>query len=188
MESIADLNRRLKDYFGETENHPNYRIIWSEDEYEMRSTMYTDEGVALLHSEVRMLPKYKFYVRNRYILERLTEIPYINMKELPATKLSYEPLWVFEDPRSMDKPVYPTWPGIKFVIDIRNENVEKAGFYTKYKELTAEQSIEEREKRIKEVEDSLFGNETPVGDALAHKYGVSLSGIKSVEETLKEGE
>lgn len=184
METIERLNERLKDYFGNTEDLPNFRVVWSDDQFELRSTMYTAEGFALPYPVVRRFQKYAHYVRERWILESLTEVPIINEKDLPASKLSYEPLWVFEDPRFPDKAVYPTWPGIRFVIDVRNKNVEQAGLYTKYKAPTAEESYEEKQKRLKEIEDSLFGNETPVGDALAHKYGVVVPG----EINQKEGE
>src|SRR5262245_31149745 len=100
-EKVETINRRLHDLYGETESQgerlPNFRIVWSEDQFEMRKTDYTDSGFRLLHPEVRKLPKYRQWITKKHVLERLTVVPFVNEHDLPDSKLSYEPIWVFED-------------------------------------------------------------------------------------------
>ena len=87
METLEIINKRLKDNYGETVDRPNFRIVWSEDQFENRLTHFTDEGFELIHPEVRQLPKYKQWIHDKYVLERLTEVPIINENELPSSKL-----------------------------------------------------------------------------------------------------
>ena len=177
METLEIINKRLKDNYGETVDKPNFRIVWSETEFENRLTNFTNEGFELIHPEVRQLPKYRQWIREKYVLERLTEVPIINESELPESRLSYEPLWVFEDAKG--NAVRPTWPAAKFVIETVHEQVRTSSYYTKYKDpdngLTQEQQFEKRNLELQEIQDELFGNETTIGDALAHKQGVGFT-------------
>ena len=177
METLEIINKRLKDNYGETTDKPNFRIVWSEDEFENRLTNFTDEGFELIHSEVRRLPKYRQWIKNKYVLERLTEVPVFQENELPVSKLSYEPLWVFEDVKG--DAVRPTWSAAKFVIETVHEQVRTAGVYIKYKDpdsgLTKEQQFEKRNLELQAIQDELFGNETTIGDALAYKQGVGFT-------------
>ena len=177
METLETINKRLKDNYGETADRPNFRIVWSEDEFENRLTYFTDEGFELIHPEVRRLPKYKQWIHEKYVLERLTAVPVISENELPECKLSFEPLWVFEDVKGF--PVKPTWAAAKFVIETVHEQVRTAGVYTKYKDpengLTQEQMFEKRNSELQVIQDELFGNETTIGDALAHRQGVGFT-------------
>ena len=188
-EPIADINKRLKEHFGSTRDLQNFRIVWADDEFEMRETKFTDEGFELLFPEVRKLPKYAHYIRERFVLERLTVVPVFQRKELPTDVLSYEPVWCFEDMRT-GVFMWPGWPLIKFIIDTINDNIAKAGLYTKYKHplsgLTPEQIKEVDTERVKEIERFLFDGETPVGDALAHGYGVGFTTSKVLEENKNE--
>ena len=94
-EPIEEINKKLLEEFcTEFGNAPRFRVVFSEDQFEKRFTDRTDEGFELIHPEVRLLPKYKQWIREKYILERL--IPIVGETDL-ITKVSYEPAWVFQD-------------------------------------------------------------------------------------------
>lgn len=174
MEPLDIINRRLADYYGNIDDKPNYRIVWSEYEYEMRHGTYTDyttEGIYLRTvTEVRQVPKYKQYLKDRYILERLTVVPIINSSEI-LDKISYEPIWVFEDKHG--NPLPPSWPAAYFIIWQLHDNVRTAGF-TKYRDPESKQdeALELKEQRLRNYEEVLFGNETETADALRYREGI----------------
>lgn len=171
-EPIEDINKKLIDEFGRfSDGRPNFRVVFSDDQYEKRLTGYTDEGLELINPEVRLLPKYKQYIHSKYLLERL--VPVIGKTDL-VEKTSYECCWVFQDKNNNYLP--PFFEGCKFVIESLMTAMGKAGTHAKYKDKNI--SPEEREANLKKVQDELFGNETDTSDALAHGYGVSLSGPK----------
>lgn len=178
-EAIEDINKKLRDNFGLAFNgRPNFRVVFSDDQFEKRWTNYTDDGVELLHPEVRELPKYRQYIRGKYILERL--VPAGISTDL-IEKVTYEPAWVFQDKDGNYLP--PFFDGCRFVIDSLNSQIQVAGTFTKYKDVN--ETAEERMAKVKKVENELFGNETPVGDALAYGSGVSLSTPASLEKDEK---
>lgn len=167
MESIETLNQRLIDHFGidSSTGRAMFRIVWANDQLEKRQVDYTDSGVALLFPEVREVKKYS-YLKDLYVLEQLVIVPDQNRKELPISILSYEPLWAYCDENK--QPLPPIWDATKFVIDILLAVKGKKSM-NKYVEDT---SIENKNQRIKELQDELFGNETATTDALAYKEGV----------------
>ena len=172
MEPLEVLNVRLIDYFGVAWNgFPIYRIVWSEDQFEKRLTDCTDTGVILLVPEVRELPKYKQWIHNKFILEKLIAVPEVNAKEL-ENKVSYEPLFVFEDING--NPLPPKWEAAKFVIDTVNAAMGESSLKAKYVDPDIKSPQENRNKRIQKLQDDLFGNESNVGDALAHKQAVTV--------------
>lgn len=129
----------------------------------------TDSGVALLHPEMREVPKYRHYIRERFILEQLVAIPFQQENEV-AEKISYEPMWTFET--SDGNPLPPIWEGCKLVIDSVLAATGKESLGPKYIDPEKDQPEEHKLKRIKELETSLFGNETNTTDALAHNQAV----------------
>ena len=165
IESIEQINSSLVREFGKEFNgEPRFRVVFSEDQYEKRLTDFTDFGFKLLVPEVRVLPKYH-YIHQRYVLERL--IPVLGETDL-VTNISYEPAWVFQDSDGNYLP--PRFDACRFVIETIYSQLNSDGMYTKYKDPLDDAEI--RKQRILDTEKELFGNETPVGDALAHKYGV----------------
>jgi hypothetical protein len=165
-EDLRLINRRLLDCYGRTENLPNFRLVWSDDEFERRRITHTPEGLALLVPVVQEVPKYKQWIHAKYVLERLTVVPQIAESDL-VEKLSYEPIWVFED--AAGRALNPVWSAIIFVLEQLSYNVAHAGM-TKYPDKG--ETVEEKELRLKELQRELFGNETDTGDALAHKEGI----------------
>lgn len=171
-ESIESINEKLLTEYG-TElscgNQPRFRVVFSEDQYEKRLTDFTDEGFELIHPEVRLLPKYKQYIREKYILERLIPVPEGVETDL-LTKISYEPAWVFQDKHGNYLP--PFFEGCKHVIESIYSMMDKANTHTRYKDKNI--TPEEKLAHLKKVENELFGNETDVTDALAYGTGVTV--------------
>src|SRR5574340_856051 len=169
-EPIEDINRKLVEEFGtEFGNAPRFRVVFSEDMFEKRLTYFTDEGFELIEPEVRELPKYRQWVHQKYILERL--VPISGETDL-VTKVSYEPAWIFQDKNGNYLP--PFFDGCKHVIESIYAAAGKKNTHAKYKDKNV--SREERLAEIERVERELFGNETSVGDHLAYGTGVSLAG------------
>ncbi len=173
-ESIESINEKLlRDYGTEFGGSPRFRVVFSDDQFEKRNTEFTDEGFELIHPEVRLLPKYRQWVRAKYILERL--VPIVGETDL-VTKVSYEPAWVFQDKNGKYLP--PFFEGCVHVIESLMSMINKAGSFTRYKDKNV--TPEERAAELKKVEDQLFGNETEVGDHLAYGTGVTVPGNDSI--------
>lgn len=168
-ETIIDINKKLREEYGtEFGNSPRFRVVFSEDQYEKRLTDCTDEGFELIIPQVRLLPKYKQWIREKYILERL--IPVIGETDL-VTKISYEPAWVFQDKQGNYLP--PFYEGCKHVIESMYSLMNNAGSFTKYKDKNV--SPEERLIEVKKVEEQLFGDESNITDALHDGTGVTVN-------------
>lgn len=169
-EKIETINEYLKVTFGidTDDGQPIFRVVWSEDQYEKRETKYTDSGVELLYPEVRLLPKYKQFIKDSYILERRVLVPDISKQELAGAHKSYEPLWVF---RGTDgNPIPPAIIACKFVIDAVYAALGKKSL-SKYKDpmegLTQEEAYELNKQRIDKIQEELFGDESGLlGDTI----------------------
>jgi hypothetical protein len=133
----------------------------------MRLTSNTDEGFELLQPEVRVLPKYKQHIHQKYILERL--VPIQGETDL-VDKVSYEPAWVFQDKHQNYLP--PFFDGCKLVIESMYNAMGKAGTFARYKDTNM--TKEERLAYIERVERELFGNETDITDNLHIGAGVTV--------------
>lgn len=173
-QSIETINKYLIDTFGleSSINKPMFRVVFSDDQYEKRLTDFIN-GIQLLRPEVRELPKY-FWIKGRYILERLVVVPEINMPELPTSKLSYECIWIFEN-QSGTEALPPRIDACKIIVDTMYAAMGKSSL-RKYIDEEANTTKEGRDAKIKQLQEELFGNETPATDALAYGTGVSLSG------------
>lgn len=178
-ETIDSLNRQIRSLYGidTVSDLSMWRIVWSETQFEKRLTEYTDSGIKLLYPEIRELPKYKQWITEKYVLERLVVVPAMNLNELGGVKMSYEPIYVF-----MDKGMNYAPPCIEvsqFVIDTIYAAEGKKSM-AKYKDKS--ESMDEREARLQRIERELFGNETETGDALAHGEGVGFTTSKILTE------
>lgn len=170
VETIERINRFLEREYGiEDTGRPIYRVVWSDDQLEKRLMKYTDAGIELLSPEVREVPKYTHF-KHVYVLERLSYIPQNKEHmEMTVNSISYEPIWTF-----VDKNLNPLPPRIevcKIVIDTLHAAIYGDHSLRKYKDDNAG-SLEETQKRVAALQLELFGNETSVGDALAHKEAV----------------
>lgn len=160
-ESIESINQQLIDQFGlDTSTGQNmFRVVWSEDQFEKRLTDRTDSGIELIHPIVKLVPKYRQWVKEKFVLERLVIVPEMSIPELVGLKLSYEPIWVFKD--ATDNYVPPTFWGCKFIIDILYAALGKESL-VKYVDEESKNPTETREKRIKSLEEELFGDESNI--------------------------
>lgn len=171
VESIEFINNLLAREFGRFhDNKPNWRVSLAGELTEKRKMYHTDEGLDLLYPEVREVRKYQHIKPNYYVLER--HIPIIGQTDL-VEPISDEPAWTFQDRHGEYLP--PRYEACKFII----ENIyaaENNTHYVKYRDKN--ETLEEQALELKKMEELLFGNETPVGDALAHGYGVTVPGSK----------
>lgn len=176
-EKIETINEFLKENFGiDTEDSlPIFRIVWSEDQYEKRLTEYTDSGIKLLYPEIRLLPKYKQFIQNSYILERRVLVPEQNITELAGLKKSYEPLWVFRADNG--DPIPPTIAGCKMIIDTVYAAIGKKNL-SKYKDpfegLTPQESYELNKQRLNTIYNELFGDESSLGGETHNASGSAI--------------
>lgn len=174
-EKIESINQQLIDSYGidTITGMAMWRVVWSEDQFEHRHGTYndyTESGIYLRTvTEIRWVPKYRQWIKDKYVLERLVVIPEINTDDLPATKLSYEPIYSFET--NFGKYLPPRLDAAKFVIDTVLAAQGKSSL-AKYKDpvsgMTSEDYTEMKSQEIDNLESELFGNETDTGDALAH--------------------
>lgn len=179
---IETLNRNLINFYGKDQstNLPNWRIVWSEDQFEFRQGEYEDrtsEGLLIRRvNEVRFVPKYRQWTPKKWCLEGLIPIPSINAEELPSSKLSYELFYAF--PYKDGKPLIPVWPAVRLVIEEVLRKVNARGQGPLYRDPENDPVVADgmKEQRLKELEEDLFGNETDVGDALAYKQGIIVPG------------
>jgi hypothetical protein len=174
-EKVETINRQLVDLYGidTVTGKPMWRVVWSEDQFEYRHGTYVDydrSGCCLREvTETRYAPKYSQWIRNKHVLERLVVIPEINAGDLPATKLSYEPVYPFETNSGQYLP--PRLDACQFVIETVLSAQGKSSL-AKYKDpvngLTSEDYMEMKNKELDVLQQDLFGNETDTGDAIAH--------------------
>ncbi len=171
-ESVESINRQLRDQFGiSTESsEPIFRIVFSDHQKEKRLVDTTDKGIVLLQPEVREVPKYQ-WIRARFVLEQLVLVPDPNIKELPTSHVSYEPLWIFETQKGVYLP--PRFDAAKLIIDTMYAALGKSGL-KKYVDPKEGQTLDERKEEVEVIVKELFGNETETGDALAYGEGVSV--------------
>lgn len=180
-ETIDGLNRQLSDLYGidTLTGQALWRIVWSEDQFEHRYGTYDDFTPAGLYirtvTEVRYVPKYRQWIKEKYVLERLVLIPEINAGDLPATKMSYEPMYPFQTNSGQYLP--PTISAAQFVIESVYA-VQGKGSLARYKDplsgVSTEEYIEMKTKEVDKLQEELFGNETDTGDALAYREAITV--------------
>jgi len=185
-ENINTINRQLRELYGIDTISTNviFRVVWSNDQFERRFGEWNDydKNDILIRTvtEARYVPKYPFN-KDRYVLERLVIVPETNRTELCDLKSSYEPLWVFQN---LDDDTYlaPRIDICQFIINNVLEAQHRPKGYRRYVESQAATfgflGGKNKEERLKEIKEAMFGNETPITDALMAQRGVSLSGLK----------
>lgn len=169
VEPIESLNKQLIDLYGidTVTGKAIWRIVWSEDQFEKRLMAYTDEGLELLYPEVREVPKYRQWIKEKYVLERLVIVSDINKEELVGLKQSYEPLYVFMD--KDDNYLPPILMVAQIVIDgiYAAQGKNKLTKYT-----DPDLDPEMQRKKFETISQYLYGNETEVSDALNRHEGI----------------
>ena len=191
-QTIVDvINKSLKDLYSTdiVTGLPIFRIVWSEDEMEKRYGTFDDflPGTQIFLrtvTETREVPKYRQWIHNKHILERLVLVPEFQQHELPSSKVSYEPLWVFEDRVGNYLP--PRLDAAKFIIDgvleaqivntmmITGKESQDKPNLARYidPEGTTEGAKAFRKQEIDGMVEELFGDETGLmGQTLSRSQG-----------------
>jgi hypothetical protein len=175
-EPISWINKRLQDEYGYHDlARPYWRVVFSEEQLEKRWGTFRDfddNGNFIREvTEIREVPKYRQWIQGKWVLERLTTVPLPNVVELLGEQFSYEPVWVFEDNKGNALP--PIFRACKFVINaVLNQAARTVGAKYRDPDSHPEEAKERQKSKIEQLELDLFGNETPVGDALAQDSGV----------------
>lgn len=180
-ETIAAINKQLVEHFGidTLSTMPIWRVSFSEDQMEWRYGTYDDITPAGLYlrtvTETRYVPKYRQWIHNKYILERLVLVPEFQQEELPTAKVSYEPLWVFEDKEGNYLP--PKFEAAKFIIDTVYAAQYSNHSLRKYHDPDncQEAQIENTRKRVDAIAEELFGEDS------------SLTGLQTRESIIVPG-
>lgn len=160
---VEIMNMWLERDYGYFEaTYPLFRISWSEDQIEKRVVNHSPEGFELINPVVEERPKYRQWLHNKYILERLIPVP--SIADL-VDKISYEPVWVFEDKDENSLP--PNYDVCKIVIAAIHAASAKA-IGAKYLDPRTRPDFKEEEiVRLAKLQEELFGNETDLTDSLA---------------------
>lgn len=186
-EPIQSINNQLRDLFGvdTVTGKEMFRVSFSEDQYEKRLGTYSDytrEGIYLRTvTEVREVPKYKQWIHQKYILERLTVVPDINAQDLPTSQLSYECIFVFENFKGEALP--PRVDVAKIVIDSLYAAMGKTNL-AKYKDDYSQYTPEAQNKRINEIMEYLW-DPSDNADAMVAGEGVAVP--SNYEKTANKG-
>lgn len=162
----------MHDFYGEYHSLPIWRIVYSEDQFEKRLGTFRDftsENIFIRElTEVREVPKYRQWIQDKWVLERVMPVDGINAEEL-TEKLSYEPVWVFEDKHG--NPLPPKWEVIEIVLHaIHSAAAQSVG--AKYKMPESDKNPEARKVEIDKIMEEIFGNETDVSTALEHQSAI----------------
>lgn len=179
METVEVINKRLADIYGKFESgDANWRVVWSDDIFEKRWTFHTDEGFELVNPRLVERPKYLQWAAHVFILERIMPVPDFVESDLTTT-VSYEPVWVFRDKNGNALP--PVWDAIEFLIqNVMKQSAKVVG--RKYKDPEEGiDPIELKKERVRLLQEHLYGNETPIGDALSYDSGVGY-GVRKRNE------
>ncbi len=179
-EPIERINKQLADTFGiDTEStRPMWRVVWSADQFEWRKGVYDDITPAGIYlrtvEEVRYVPKYRQWIQDKYILERLVAVPEMNREELPASKTSYEPMWTFEDKDGNYLP--PRFDACQFIINTVLAAQYGTNNLKKYvdPEGTTEGFYEHQKKNLDNMVEYLFGEQSGLGGETVGSGGSAI--------------
>ena len=111
---IDGINTRLMKLYGsDFASRPWFRVVFANDQKEMRHGVFADYCGNIFLREyvgVREVPKYQGIAADCWVLEKLT---HGNNPEL-TDNFSYEPIWVFQDKEG--KAVPPRWWAIEMLL------------------------------------------------------------------------
>lgn len=167
---------------------PKYRVVWSDDQTEKRHGIFEDyySGIFVRQvEETREVRKYP-YIHERYVLERCFGVPEQN-EEL-TTKTTYEPIWTFQGKRG--EFLLPIVDACWWIIEgIHSAENKAAGVKYKDPRDDYKNADDIKRERVKKIYEALYGEITPIVDALDYGYGVALGNrdmeIKDADATGK---
>ena len=178
MTEAKRLNLILERKFGrDLSGNVRFRISWSDSQTEKRlGTHNVFYGSIFLRTEtgVREVPKYS-YIKSRFVLERLI---YHSNPELPISKISYEPIYVFEDSKGNNLPLNEKVAIIvcHTCLNPNMNDAQKRAFFEDWNE-------KEFDKEVKYFEDVM--DEGYVANRLHDRDGIILNPFEKKEEQCK---
>lgn len=169
MEEAKIINKALERLYGkDIAGRPMYRIVQNLNLTEKRKgTFGIFYGSILVAEEtgVANVPKYNYIEEGLWILERLY---YVSNSELDQN-YSYEPIWVFRDPKTGGYQA-PVLEACKYLIACANDGPTK---------VMSEQEEKDREEQLFYEK---LGGMPGVSDALAADAGVSYAGLDATSK------
>lgn len=180
-ENVDRLNKRLRDVYGvdTVTGKEMWRVVWSNDQIEKRLDTWQDrtpEGIFIREVyEAREVKKYP-YIVDRYILENLQGVPFTNDKEMLGLRMSYEPMWTFEDRNGNYLPPY--FEGCQFIIDTIHQALGKKQAPIKHPDAgkDREQILKEKADRLNNITDELFGDQSKLTEVFGDTVIINSSG------------
>lgn len=179
-ENIDRLNERLRRIFGvdTVTGKEMWRVVWANDQYEKRYDTYDDyAGDIYLRTvtELREVPKYPDK-KDRYVLENLQGVPIAAMDELAGIRMSYEPIWTFNDRDGNYLPPY--FEGCQFIIDHILQRLGKKTPPVKHPDSgkDPEQLMKEKADKVNRVTDELFGDQSKITERFGDTVILNSSG------------
>jgi hypothetical protein len=173
---IELINTQLRDKYGLWESDkPLWRVVLADEQREKRHGEFEDyskEGFFIRRvTETREVEKYP-HCRGFYILERYMETESYRWQGI-IDKHGYE--LVFRFMNAANEPLPPKFSVCYFVIESVYENAARTRGI-KYEHPYADTKIqaEVRKAELDEIQEYLYGNETPTTDALAYGRGVTV--------------
>jgi len=155
METIKVINKRLATKYGlSLDGRPNYRVVFSDTQFENQFGIFEDfSGDILLRrvKEYRTVRKYE-YIDGKHVLEKLWFFDYGSFPDRPFINNSYEPVWTFMDKER--NPLYPIWEAVEFAVECSLEGVRRT-LRSKVKRDYVAEEKEAKDKDIKGLEDML---------------------------------
>lgn len=130
LKNITDLhivdviNRKLFEEYRVLDGRPIYRLVWSDDQLELRVGTFTDWYGSILireeHKALREIKKYWYLEQQCWVLEKLVFMPkWEAMKDLleelvQARNGTYEPVYTFIGADNSPLPV--SFPVVEYII------------------------------------------------------------------------
>ena len=174
-EKIETINKFLRRKYGidTVTGREMWKVVWSEDELEWRYDTYTDwttEGIFIREvTENRYVKRFN-YIKDRYVLVNLQGIPIESQDQLNGVKLSYEPVWTFETPKTCQY-LPPASDACEFIIDTIYSKLGRGGTRKKYSDprdgLDTEETLKQERRKVDEIILELFGEDS----GITEKYG-----------------
>lgn len=179
-EPIESINAQLKHLYGidTVTGWVMWRVVWSNDQVEKVFGRFEDFVGKIFVREVTEIRERKKYPMDpdRWILEQLVLVPEINQEEMLGLKISYEPIWTFENNKREYLP--PALWACRYIIDQVLEVKGKGTadkWYAKDDRKDGANGLIARKKRVDKIYQDLFGNESDITDNLAAGQGVVIS-------------
>lgn len=178
---LESMNNALMAQFGiETiSGRAIWKLVWSNDEMEKRYGTFEDRNAAgdLIRrvTETRVVPKYRQWNPDKYILERLVLVPKYQQEELAGATTSYEPIFTMMDKNGEYLP--PRLDVCQFVIHSVYAAQGKAPVPIKDYDPNDKNGLEAKKKRIDDIMEYFYGNDTDLQQNLKFGHAVSMSGL-----------